>query len=203
MSILENHTSYFDMSDRLFDGINIRAVDMDHSDSGLQVVDQLRRVYRKEMVDLIMTMPYGIPKGLEDYEMGLLELRALMAAAFNTSLIKIMREDMDTFVVYLNRRSAFVDPMKDITLGDVMLILAERLDIRYGGSIKFWLGFMFYRTGCADVEVDYRDIMSELVNYRHYSDYGYGLFGDEKKRITHKNHGFNEQYFRFVNDFMV
>ena len=179
-----------------FDVLVIAGEALHHNTNGaLMGVDLKRRQYRESIVETWKDSLYinrysgcGREKLHKEESFG-----RLIESAFNTSLNMITADDLDDFAEYINIRAEAIGFINDITLGDVMTIIAVKLAEKFGGSPKYWLFYMFERMGLYKKRADMGMIMLDCIKYLYFSDIGYGVLGVKNVSITRKKVGFMKQ----------
>lgn len=164
-----------------------------------------RRKLRRGIVKQMMMEPMKYPndiflvQGLPDVSKSIY-LKLFFESAINTDILKVLPQDADMVSDILKMRMMNNDYIVDLTLGEVLLYIAQDLKETYGGSRKYWLLVMFELIGLekSSLKNSFGDVLRDVSKHLHWkTSGGYGIFADRKQRITHKPIGFSEELRRF------
>lgn len=164
-----------------------------------------RRKLRRGIVKQMMMEPMKYPndifliQGLPDVSTNT-HLKLFFESAINTDILKVLPQDAAMVSDILKMRMINNDYIVDLTLGEVLLYMAQDLKESYGGSRKYWLLVMFELIGLTKAKngSNFGDILSDVSKHLHWKiSGGYGIFADREQRITNKPIGFSEELRRF------
>lgn len=164
-----------------------------------------KRKQRNAIVDIMMSERLTYPKKeikekLPDVSMDI-NLKKYFESAMNTDILKIMHEDLPMCTDILVMRYTNNDYIVDLTLGEILLYMAEYLRNDFGGSKKYWLMVMFSLMGLEEKQRinTFGEVFSDISRHWYWqSTGGYGIFADDLHRVTNKPLSFSKELYRFT-----
>ena len=125
--------------------------------------------YRKQLIEAIVTSEYvRSTKSVNKFKMPKTEHAKLVrriTSVVYSPISKVAPDDRELILEWLAFRNERVQDISTVSIGELMLSIANRLEIEYGGSVLFWMDVMTSRIAGPDAFTKFGDYITNTVNY--------------------------------------